>query len=137
MNLASLLRHWFTLLATLLTGWFVLPASEQEQLAKALGDLVAPLTLIGTLLVTAGWRLALAWAAKVFRPGTGEMEDGGPSGGMTLLMIGTAAALGTALPSCSIGEYPISGSITYRDEATGAKAGLTFYPRSREVRADK
>jgi hypothetical protein len=140
MNIASILRHWFTLLATLLTGWLVLPAEQQAELSKALGDLVGPLVIILTLVVTAAWRIALAWGQKFFRRGAGELggDNGGPSGGMGLvMMIGTAAALGTVLPSCSVGEYPITGSITYRDEATGAKAGLTFYPPARKVRAEK
>jgi hypothetical protein len=36
-----------------------------------------------------------------------------------------------------MGEYPISGSVTFYDQASGAKAGLTFYPPARKVRAEK
>jgi hypothetical protein len=53
-----------------------------------------------------------------------------PSGGMglwVLLAMGTAAALG-GLPSCKAGEYPLSGALTYRDAASGAKGGLVFAP---------
>lgn len=124
MNIASILRHWFTLLATLLTGWLVLPAEQQAELGKALGDLVAPLAIILTLIITAVWRIALAWIGKVLRTGSGELENGGPSGGAGLLLIGTMAVFGTALPSCS--EYPLTGSLMLRDPNSGAKGGLVF-----------
>jgi hypothetical protein len=146
MNIASILRHWFTLLATLLTGWLVLPAEQQAELSKALGDLVGPLVIILTLVVTAGWRIALAWGQKFFRRGAGELgkENGETGGGgasgsgsaLLLLLACTAGVLG-GLPSCSMGEYPISGSVTFYDQASGAKAGLTFYPPARKVRAEK
>ncbi|MCU0752744.1 MAG: hypothetical protein MUC40_06910 [Akkermansiaceae bacterium] len=121
------------------SGWLILPPEQQAELGKALGDLVGPLVIILTLVVTAGWRIALAWAQKFFRRGAGESEgeNGGPSGGMSLLLIGCTALAFGGLPSCSPGEYPITGSITYRDEATGAKAGITFYPPARKVRAEK
>lgn len=32
------------------------------------------------------------------------------------------------LPSCGYKEYPFTGSITYRDPQSGAKAGLDYTP---------
>lgn len=130
MNIASILRHWFTLLATLITGWFVLPAEQQAELSEALGELVDPLVIVVTLVVTAVWRIALAWLGKILRAGSGEMErKGGPSGGMGLpLLIGTVAALGTALPSCSIGGVPVSASVLLPEGrlSYSAKGGLNM-----------
>jgi hypothetical protein len=134
MNIASILRHWATLLGTLLTGWLVLPADAQAELQKALGDIAGPLAIAITLIITAAWRLALAWLGKVFRNGSGELDDGGPKAGSALLlMISTAAALGTALPSCSV-EYPLTGSVMLQDPDSGAKGGLV-YERGRAVSA--
>lgn len=102
MNIASILRHWFTLLATLLTGWLLLPAEQQAELSKALGDLIAPLTIIITLIVTAAWRVALTWLGKFLGHGTGEKEGGASGGTLLFWVVCTAAALG-GLPSCSPG----------------------------------
>lgn len=134
MNIASILRHWFTLFATLVTGWLVLPAAQQAELGKALGDLVAPLTVIGTLLITAGWRLALGWLGRIFRSETGE--DAGGLGGLPLLVVIGAAAglLGTALPSCAPGDVaalrgiPIKGCIQTDDGTVcySSKGGLSY-----------
>lgn len=135
MNIASILRHWFTLLATLLTGWLVLPAEQQAELTKALGDLVGPLVIVLTLVITAVWRIALAWIGKVLRTGSGELENGGPSGGaVLLLMIGTMAALAVGLPSCASSNpngYSLTGSLMLRDPNSGAKGGLVFKPGQR------
>ncbi len=128
MNIASIIRHWFTLFATLLTGWLVLPVEQQQELHKALGDIVAPLAVILTLIVTALWRMALAWLPKIFRMRSGELEKRGPSGGTGLLLIFTAAAFGGALPSCAP-SFPISacvetpqGTVCY-----SSKGGLTAH----------
>ena len=127
MNIQSILRHWFTLAATLLTGWFFLPAEQQAELTKALGDLVAPLAIIGTLLFTAAWRLALTWMGKLFRTGSGELENGGPSGGAGLLLMITAVALGGALPSCqALSGLPIKATFQLEEGALSysSKGGL-------------
>lgn len=141
MNIASILRHWFTLAATAATAWLIatiaLEPEQQQELTKAIGDLVGPLVIIGTLIITALWRVALAWLTKVFRTGSGE-NGGGPGGLSLWMLISTAVALGGSLPSCAIhGEYPVTGSVTFRDPHSGAKAGLTFYPPVRQVRAEK
>jgi hypothetical protein len=131
MNIASILRHWFTLAATLLTGWLIaslaLTPDQQTELTKALGDLVGPLVIIGTLVVTAVWRIALAWIGKVLRTGSGELENSGPSGGAgLLLMIGTMAVLG-GLPSCSsLSGLPIKATVQLEEGALSysSKGGL-------------
>lgn len=127
MNIASILRHWFTLLATLLTGWLVLPAEQQAELTKALGDLVGPLVIVLTLVITAVWRIALAWIGKVLRTGSGELENGGPSGGAGLLLMITAVALGGALPSCqALSGLPIKATFQLEEGALSysSKGGL-------------
>lgn len=43
--------------------------------------------------------------------------------GLLLMML----LLAVLLPSCG-GEYPLNGSISYRDAQSGAKAGLVFAP---------
>lgn len=110
MNIPSILRHWFTLAATAITAWLVgillLSTDDQAALAKAVSDLVGPLVIIGTLIVTALWRVALEWITQIFRRGAGEqeVEKSGGSGGTTplILLACTAAALVGGLPSCSM-----------------------------------
>lgn len=95
---------------------------------------------------TAAWaalntlvRFATSGKVSLAGGGEGKGETAGPLGGANLLIVmgATAGLCFTALPSCSIGEYPISGSVTFRDESTGAKAGLTIYPRARVARSEK
>jgi hypothetical protein len=136
MNIASILRHWFTLAATLVTAWIVgllaLDADQQAELAKAFGDLVGPLVIIGTLIITAAWRIALTWAGNTFRRGAGE-ENGekksGPSGGagLLLLMTCTAAVLG-GLPSCSLSGVPVTASVELPEGklSYSAKGGINM-----------
>lgn len=33
-------------------------------------------------------------------------------------------------PSCATRDWPVTGSLSYRDPASGAKAGMTFTPGS-------
>jgi hypothetical protein len=112
MNIASILRHWFTLAATLVTGWLVatltLSPEQQAELAKAFSDLMGPLVIIVTLIITAGWRIALAYFAKLF---AGKKTVG--SGWSPLVIGGAAAGLCIGQPSCSpetqaiLKAYPI------------------------------
>jgi hypothetical protein len=72
--------------------------------------------------------------------GQAEKDDDQGRGGSVLpllVFMGLLAGVGGLLPACSVGEYPISGSITFRDDASGAKAGITFYPPPRRVTAQK
>ena len=114
MNIASILRHWFTLLATLVTAWILgmvtLSPDDQAILGKAVSDLVGPLVIVVTLVITALWRVALAWLST-FRRGAGNHDDegneerGGGSGGMSLLLIVAAVGCLGALPSCSSSPF--------------------------------
>ena len=54
-------------------------------------------------------------------------EASGGSGGILPLAFFAFCAACLLMPSCS-GEYPVTGSITYRDPDSGAKGGLTFTP---------
>lgn len=104
MNIASILRHWLTLALTALTvflGAHLFAPDEAKAFDEAAKQLIAPLAIIGTLLVTALWRVALAWFAKFFRAGSGETGNDRQGSALgILLVIGTAAVLG-GLPSCS------------------------------------
>jgi hypothetical protein len=75
----------------------------------------------------AGILLRFATSGKVSFSGGGVVPGGG-SGGILPLGMLLAVGLGfLALPSCST-EYPLTGSILYRDPGTGAKGGLVFVP---------
>lgn len=106
MNVASILRHWFTLAATAFTAWLlgliILSPEEQAAITRAMGDLVGPLVIVGTLIITALWRMALSWAGKTFGRGA-EDKDDKPGGGYGLLLcLGICtAALGDGLPPCA------------------------------------
>lgn len=123
MNVASILRHWFTLAATLLTAWVislvVMPPDKQAVVTQAITDLVEPVVIIGTLVITALWRMALAWISdlrgKSENDDEGNDERGGGSGGITLLLV-TGAAVGIlgSLPSCSSIPPPGAITVTYQ-----------------------
>jgi hypothetical protein len=54
------------------------------------------------------------------------MDDGSGSGMVPMLgLLCMAVGLLGGLPSCSM-EYPITGTLSYRDPQTGAKAGLSY-----------
>lgn len=56
--------------------------------------------------------------------------------GLAKLLGFTSAVLllAVATPSCAPGsEYPLSATFSYRDPASGAKAGLSYTPRLRVV----
>lgn len=71
-------------------------------------------------------RFVTSGAVSIFPP---EDKSGGSSGGATLLVVGlglSMAAVGT-LPSCAPGTgYPVSGSVSYLDPATGKEVGITL-----------
>lgn len=131
MNIQSILRHWFTLAATALTGWLVLPPEQQAELQNAFGELVGPVGIILTLVVAAAWRLAIAWLGRMIGHGSGE------SGGkMNLLVLGfgLTAALGMALPSCTASQLeaaraiPIKGCVLTDQGMVSysTKSGLSY-----------
>ena len=127
-NAPTILRHWFTLFATALTGWLVLPAEQQAELQQALEGLVAPLVVIGTLIVTALWRLALAWIGNIFSGGN-ERDKQGPTGGLGLLLLGCTMAALCALPSCSSFSAPLGIAV----QGDGYQA--SYSPQGVEIKA--
>ena len=140
MNIASQLRHFLTFLAGLgglFLSWQIIAPDQVAAVDKAGADLIDPLIIIIGAVAAGVARLAIGHVTNLFRRGAGEIGEKTSGLPMLLAVIGTAAVIGGSLPSCSLAEYPISGSLTYRDEATGAKAGITFYPPARKVRAEK
>lgn len=140
MNLASQLRHFLTGLAaigTLLLSWSLIAPADVAALNEAGGRLVEPLVIFLSLLAGAIARVLIAFVLNIFRTGSGE-DDTGTAGGLSLWLLGfMAVGIMGCLPSCSLAEYPISGSVTFRDPETGAKAGLTIHPRARVIRSAK
>lgn len=64
-------------------------------------------------------------------PGGENKRGGGAGTALPLLLLVWCMALVTmagCLVSCTSGEWPVTGSITYRDPGSGAKGGLTFSP---------
>jgi hypothetical protein len=119
MNIASILRHWFTLIATLFTAWIIslvaLSPDDQAALAQAISELVGPLVIIASLVITALWRMALTWISNL-RKGNhdDEVTDkrlGGSGGVMLLLVTGAAVGCLGALPSCSAVGYPVGVAV--------------------------
>jgi hypothetical protein len=130
----SYLRHvftaWITAAVVALTAWFTLPEADAQAVADGLGKIGEGVLILLAILVPALGRLVWAWAAKVFRTGSGEKGEQNGSGGLgslPLFLMGTMAGVMGCLPSCS-GSYPLTGSVSYQDAATGAKGGLTFSP---------
>lgn len=122
--LASLLRHALTALAGLgaflLSNNLIEPADAPAVDAAGV-SISAALVVIGTAVLG---RLAITLFGKFFTAAAGE--SGGPSGGMSLLvMCGTAAGLCMVLPSCSAG-IPIKGCLTsdYGTACYSSKSGL-------------
>jgi hypothetical protein len=140
MNIASQLRHFFTFLAGLggiLLGFNLIAPEEAAAVNQAGADLIDPLIIIIGAVAAGVARLAIGWISSLFgrvAGGSGDRISGIP---LWVGILGTAAAVVGSLPSCSMGEYPITGSVTFRDDASGAKAGITFYPPARKVTAQK
>jgi hypothetical protein len=140
MNLASQVRHFLTFLAGLgglFLSWNLIAPEQVAEVNKAGADLIDPIMILIGAVAAGVARLVIGWISSLIGRGAGGIGEKLRGIPVWLGLIGTAVALGTVLPSCSVGEYPITGSITYRDEATGAKAGLTFYPPVRKVRTEK
>lgn len=127
---ASLIRHILTYLAGLggfLFAHGIIPAESVDAANQAGSALVDPLAVLGGLLAAAALRLAIFLLGKIFPAWAAKL--GSESGGMTLLMVGLAtAALMGALPSCSAtpGEYPVTGTVSFKDAASGAQVGLSI-----------
>lgn len=135
-TLATLARHIITYTIGMLVAWLAvyLTGPDLKAATDAANALVEPLVILagfGAVIVS---RLAMPWLNKIFSRAAGEEGSGGSGGGLNLLGLGgilmiSTAAVGT-LPSCapSGDEYPLTASISFRDES-GAKAGLTYTPR--------
>jgi len=126
-QILSLLRHAVTGLAALGTLLATKSLIAPEDVAvvndsgASLGSAVV--VIVGAILA----RLALTGLGKLFPKTDGEHTSNGGSGGRLPLwmLVGTAAALMTTLPSCSMPEgYNLSGSAYLTDGDD--KAGLKF-----------
>ncbi len=140
MNIASQIRHYLTFLAGLgglFLSWQIIAPDQVAAVDKAGADLIDPLVIIIGALAAGIARLAIGWIGSLFGRGAGEIGEKMRGLPFWVGLFGTAAVIGGSLPSCSLSEYPISGTLSYRDEASGAKAGITFYPPARKVRAEK
>lgn len=138
-KLDSYLRHIFTGWIAIAVAWlaamFVMTPQETEAVKDGLGQIGnGVLLVLGTLAPVIG-RWAWGKMAGFFRssgqaPEEETQRGPGPGEGLgAWVMIGTAAALLGALPSCSpVSGLPIVGSVSYRDPRSGAKAGLVFDP---------
>lgn len=134
-QLASLLRHAFTALAGLGGFLFSKGLIDQGDVTAVDGAGVSLGNALVVILVAVIGRLLITLTAKFFRLGAGELENdkSKPSGGTLLLIIGTTAALGGLLPSCSPAQldaaraFPIRIGIT-TDQGTASyssKSGLS------------
>lgn len=124
----SYLRHvftaWITAAVVALTAWFTLPEADAKAVADGFAKIGDGVLIVLAVVVPALGRLVWAWISNALRDG--KPGDGGT--GLGLVWIGTAAvAMGGLLPSCS-SPLPITGSVSYLNPRTGAKAGLVFDP---------
>lgn len=130
-SISTLIRHALTYLAGIggyLHHHGLIDATGVDAANQAGAQLVDPLSIIAGLLAVVAARVALGLLGKIF-PSIAEKASGGVSGGAFLLVAcGTAAALMGALPSCSHNGYPVTGSLSYLDAASGAQVGLNIGP---------
>lgn len=104
-QLASLIRHALTALAGLGGFLFSKGLIDQGDVTSVDGAGVSLASAIAVILAAVVARLLLTLSAKIFRSGSGELDDGegGTGTGNTLLLLlcGTAAVLMGGLSSCS------------------------------------
>ena len=131
-TLATLTRHIVTYLIGLLAAWLAiyLTGADLESATKAANALIEPLVIVAGFVAVILARLAMPVLNKIFRRGAGEYSSGGSGGMLPLaLWLGLSMAVVGTLPSCAPGtEYPVTGSLAYRDPRSGAKGGLVFAP---------
>jgi hypothetical protein len=130
----TLTRHSITWLFGILVTWLTiyLSADDLKTATEAVNALIEPLVIVAGFVAVILVRLAMPFLNKIFRRGAGENSDGetgaGSAGGLVpllLLCLGIAALL----PGCqTLQDYPFTASISYRDPASGAKAGLSYSP---------
>jgi hypothetical protein len=102
--ITSYLRHLIVTGLLIVIERAKLPIEGSEDAANAIALLV-----IGTL----------TWALVKYAPAVAKHL------GITSLILLSSVLL---LPSCADQGYPLTGQISYRDPATGAKGGLVFEP---------
>ena len=133
MNIPSILRHWLTLALTALTvflGAHLFATDEAKAFDEAAKQLVAPLVIIGTLLITAVWRVALTWAGSLFRRGSGENDTNGSGGSLGLWVIGAMAACLCGLPSCSPDQIAAARAIPIKTCVVTDKGTICYSSKS-------
>lgn len=139
-RITTQIRHFLSGLAglgTYLVSLGMLNEGSAAQVNDAGGALIDPLAGLLAAIAIAVSRELMIQLGKRFpifsKFSDGEDNDGvsRPSGGSGgIVPLGLILFIGVLfLPSCS-GEYPLTGSITFRDPNTGAKGGLVFEPGS-------
>lgn len=140
MNLASQLRHLLTFLAGLgglFLSWQIIAPDQVAAVDKAGADLIDPLIIIIGAVAAGIARLALGWISSLFGRGAGEIGEKMPL--WAGLLIGTAAAVGGSLPSCSGAEWPVRVGIEgdgYRADYS-SKGGLSIHATMPDRRSHK
>jgi hypothetical protein len=131
--LQSLIRHAVTAAAGfggLLAAKGLIDSGDISAVNEGTAQAIAGVGVVVTALVC---RVGLTLLNR-FLPGASSAKSGGTSGGKVLpllMTLGTAAVAGF-LPSCSsVSDFPVTGSIFYRDPNSGAKGGLSFTPGER------
>lgn len=129
MNIASQIRHYLTFLAGLgglFLSWQIIAPDQAAAVDKAGADLIDPVCVILGAVAAGVARLALGWIGSLFRSGAGEIGEKTRGFPFWMGLIGTAVALGGALPSCAPGEWPLRIGIEgegYRADYS-AKSGI-------------
>lgn len=120
------LKYVFGLAIAGLIGHGLLTADDAVKLDA---ESITAITVISGFLGTVLAAIAQAVLYKI-SPGMEETKDSGGGSNLPLAILGfaTAGLMGFSLPSCMPKDYPVTGSIYYRDSESGAKAGLTFAP---------
>lgn len=123
-QLASQVRHLLTFLAGIggiLLGWNLIAPEQVAEVNDAGAKLVEPLTVIIGAVAVFLARAALAWFARIFRNGTGELENGsnggGSAGGPLLLLLLGCTVAGSLLPSCSAADLRTGVNWAVREAA--------------------
>lgn len=148
MNRETLLKLLVPLLAFLgaIGGWLAskgaINAADAESVNVVGKMLIEPVAGIIAALI-------LGFIGKIFHKqlstddatdGMGATKSSNGSGGNALLVLAmgtTAALLAVSLSSCSTPFADVTGLLSYRDAATGAKAAIVIKPKARVVTPTK
>jgi hypothetical protein len=130
MNLASQVRHFLTFLAGLgglFLSWNILAPEQVAEVNQAGADLIDPIMIILGAVAAGLARLLIGWIGSLIGRGAGEVGDKLSGIPVWLGLIGTAVALGGALPSCSaLSGLPIKATVQVEEGALSysSKGGL-------------